>query len=82
MARNILKKIAGNIPSTSNPRTIYPVRITKKAFIKNVKRPNERILIGSVKIIKKGLIKRFKKAKTNATKRADIKSETKIPGRI
>lgn len=67
-------------PLTSKPGAIKPANINKRAFIIKLKKPNVRMLIGSVINSKKGLMKVLIKAMIMHTNIALIKFSTFIPG--
>ena len=69
-------------PSTSTPGTIAPANISSSAFITNVSSPKVRILTGSVTSSSIGFIVRFIRPMTIASKPADQKFSTSIPGII
>ena len=66
MEYRILNNIAVQILLTENPSTILSARSTIAAFMINRNKPNVKIVIGNVKIIKIGLKNTFKSTKTTA----------------
>ena len=71
---------AAKKPSTLNPATILLTKSMSKAFKIKVKRPSVKIFIGRVRIRRIGLRSAFIIPSTNATTKADVKSETFTPG--
>jgi len=69
-AKIIAKSIAHPKPAISKPGTINATNHTMKPIITKVKRPNVRILIGSVMSRSKGRMKELKRPKRTATTRA------------
>lgn len=77
---NKLNNTAHQKPSTVNPGTMWLVKSISKALITKRNKPNVRIVIGKVKIIKIGFKKTFRKESTIATAKAVTKFSTWIPG--
>lgn len=80
MERTILKSMAHQNPLTSKPWTTFEASITSTALITKVNSPIVRILIGKVITIKKGLINVLTIPRKRATKRAEKKPLTEMPG--
>lgn len=66
-------------PETLKPGTILEAKITNKAFINKENNPKERIVIGKVIILTKGLINIFITPKTTAKTKAPV-NVTVAPG--
>lgn len=82
MDNRILNKIAVHIEFTPKPSISLSANKMIKAFMINKKSPNVMIVIGSVRIIKIGLMKAFNRVNTTATNSAVVYGELKVtPGR-
>ncbi len=77
----MLPFIAVNIPSTLKPGTNHEVIKSKKPFIKNVKIPKLRRLMGSVINMRNGLISRFTIPRIKAAAVAEKAPLTFMPSR-
>jgi hypothetical protein len=78
--RTILKSIAVQNPFTSKPWTTLDARSTSMALMTKVKSPSVRMVIGRVIRIRKGLINVLTIPRKRATRSAEKKPLTVIPG--
>ena len=78
--RNMLKIMAHQKPSTTNPLTHEPAIRMMKALITSRKNPKVRMVNGIVRMTISGFRKRFKKLITRATSKAVQKELTWMPG--
>ena len=82
MESRILKRIAVHILDTPKPSINLSASIIIKAFTTNKNKPNVRIVIGKVNIIKSGFTNTFKTARTTATINGVVKeSSIDTPGK-
>jgi hypothetical protein len=82
IANTMAKTSAQSQPSTLNPGTIHEVNMTQKAMMTKLNKPNVRIVIGKVRISKRGLMKALMIPRTTATISAVPKPAIWTPGRI
>ena len=78
--KTMLKSIAHQNPFTSKPWTTLEARSTNTALMTKVKSPNVRMLIGSVIRIRKGLTRVLIMPRKRATKSAEKRPLTVMPG--
>jgi len=82
MDKRMLKRMAVQILDTPKPSINLSASSIIKAFTTNKNKPNVRIVIGKVKIIRSGFTNTFKTAKTRATINGVVKeSSIDTPGK-
>ncbi len=80
MDKTILKRRAHQNPSTLNPGTRFAAKRITNALITNVNKPKVKMLIGSVRIRRTGLMNALIMPKTTAATKAATKLATCTPG--
>jgi hypothetical protein len=75
-----LKSKAHQKPLTENPSTNLSVKIIIPAFITSKNNPNEKMVMGMVKMVNMGFTIEFINANTKATNNEVIKLSTCTPG--